>query len=274
MIFSNKESVEDSVIRLISNGIETPFDMYEAITVEGKGVTLRAVYKAIKFLIKSSIVVKSGKKLAISQEWIDTLTNSLKNQYAIPSLIDGESATYKYKSLANLDSYWKHLTKSLREQYADYPVFLYSPYNIWLHVNDRQESQLEYYRAFKQKQRYGFYVIGNHSKLDLEFKKDLQNDFLQIDNWHKSSFKQNEYVTIVKDYVVTVKISDNLSTIVREFYNTSSEKNDNKLNAILDVPDTARVKLERNAKKAKRLRKKLFKNFYMPKKIKDKFDLF
>mgnify|MGYP003452448682 CR=1 FL=1 len=275
MLFSSNESIEDAAIRLISIGKTTPIDIFESLQNEGNSISKRGVYKAIHYLREHSILVKSGKKLSISQEWVDSLTRALKNNFTMPVLADGESATYKYKSLVNLDAYWKHLTKSLKDQYHSHPVFLYSPYNIWLHLADRSESQLDYYRAFEKEGRHGYLVIGNRSELDMEFKKTLQSEFLQIDTWDKPPFKETEYYTIIDDIIVTTKVGPKLTKIIASFYkSTPTLESKLKLNRILDMTDISKIKIERNNKKAKYLRNRLSKNFYIPKELEQKFNLF
>ncbi len=275
MLFSPNESIEDATIRLVSMGKTSPTDIFESLQKEGNSISKRGVYKAIHYLLEHTILVKSGKKLSISQEWVDSVTRALKNNFTMPVLADGESATYKYKSLVNLDAYWKHLTKSLKDQYSTYPVFLYSPYNIWLHLADRTESQLEYYRSFEKERRYGYLVLGNRSELDMEFKKTLQSEFLQIDTWDKPPFKETEYYTIIDDIIVTTKVGPKLTKIIASFYKTTPTiESKSKLNRILDITDISKIKIERNKKKAKYLRKRLSKNFYIPKEIKEQFGLF
>ena len=266
MIFSNNESIEDAVIRVLPQGVNTVEKIYASLKNENYDVSLRGVYKAIKKLRNQGIVLKNGKILSVSQEWIEKINRSLKSQYALPSLSDGESATYNYNSLANLDLYWKHLIISLEEKYSRYPVFMYTPYNIWVNVPGRSESQIEFYKKFDQQKNYGFLVIGNTSPIDQSFKKKYQSGFFQIDTWSKTTFRDSEYFTIISDYIVTTKLGKKNTTIIANYYNKSVNRFDaiHDLENILKTSDKVKIKLERNKRKALLLRKKLFKNFYLP----------
>lgn len=276
MLFTAKESIEDSIIRLLSRGKVTPSELIELVNNDGKNVTIQAVYKALRYLIKASVVVKSGKKLEISQEWIDTLNSTFSTHTALPQLADGEAATYNYKSLVNLDAYWKHLMIALDVELKDDPIFLYSPYHIWYHISERMQSEADYFNSFQKNKHFGFFVIGNSTALDQAFKKKFQSDYLQIDAWSKTSLKESDYLTVVGDYIIYTILDKKLVMAINSYYNSplSQTEASEKLNLVLSAPNKSKIKIERNAQKAKRLRKKLFKNFYLTKELKGKFDLF
>ena len=277
MLFTSKETVEDIIIRLLSKGKTTSLELHEAIATYGEKVTVQAVYKALRYLIKGSVVVKSGKYVEISQEWVNTLSSTFNTQTTLPQLADGEVAIYNYKSLVNLDAYWKHLMNALDEKYGRYPVFLYSPYHIWYHISERAQSETEYFTSFEKKKHQAYFVIGNNSPLDQSFKKQFHSDYMQIDTWPKSSLKENNYLTIIDDYVIDTILNSKLTTAIRTYYTAASidpEEAKAQLNKVLSSTNKAKIKIERNVKKARMLRKKLFKNFYLPKEIKEKYDLF
>ena len=276
MLFTSKETVEDIIIRLLSKGKTTPLELHEAIVSDGESVTVQAVYKALRYLIKDSVVVKSGRYVEISQEWVNTLSSTFNTQTTLPQLADGEAAVYNYKSLVNLDAYWKHLMSALDDKMGDYPVFLYSPYHIWYHISERTQSEADYFTSFITKKRYGFLTIGNDTALDREFKKTTQSEYLQIDTWDKSLWKETDNLTIINDYVINTVLSKKLVTAIKDYYSSSlaPEQATVKLNAVLSSPSQSKIKIERNAKKARVLRKKLFKNFYLPKEVKEKYNLF
>lgn len=276
MLFTHKESLEDMVIRLLSQGSFEAGELYEQVLVEGKKVTIQALYKALRYLISASVVVKSGKKLSVSQEWANNLASLSNSGNAIPKLVEGESAHYYYKSLLHLDAYWKHLMESFKSTYPGYPTYLYSPYGIWFHIEQRQESQVSFIREFEKEQHYGFMIIGNDSQFDRSLKRTFQSDFLQVDTWHNNPFRPTDGYTIINDYVITTRLSKKMTKLIADVYNSFSDEDSIEagLNKILQIKDSAQIIMERNSKKAKALRKKLSKNLYIPSEVKAKFNLF
>lgn len=277
MLFTSKETVEDIIIRLLSKGKTTPLELHEQIVADGENVTVQAVYKALRYLLKDHVVVKSGRYVEISQEWVNTISSTFNTQTTLPKLADGEAAVYNYKSLVNLDAYWKHLMNALSDKFQKYPVFLYSPFNIWYHISERSQSESDYYNSYYKNKHHAYYVIGNNSVFDQDFKKQFHNDYLQIDTWAKSSLKENNYLTIIDDYIIDTILDSKLTTAIKNYYAASSAnatETKAQLNKVLSSDNKAKIKIERNAKKARVLRKKLFKNFYLPKEIKEKHNLF
>jgi hypothetical protein len=276
MLFTSKETVEDIIVRLLSRGKTTPLKLHEAIVLYGENVTVQAVYKALRYLIQDTVVVKSGKYVEISQEWVNKVSSTFNTQNTLPQLADGEAAIYNYKSLVNLDAYWKHLMSALDDKFSQYPVFLYSPYHIWYHISERAQSESDYFESFAKEHQYAFLVIGNETALDKKFKNEYQNDFLQIDTWRSSQWKETDNLTIINDYIINTILDKKLVEAIKKYYSSalSGEQATVELNKVLSAPNISKIKIERNAKKARMLRKKLFKNFYLPKEVKEKYDLF
>ena len=274
MIFTARESVEDSVIRLLSNGKSTPLKLFELINSEGNKVSYQAIYKALKYLIADTVVVKSGKEIAISQEWINKLSNELSGSFILPPLSSGESVSYSYLSLTHLDAYWKHINKSLEQKYRRLPVFIYNPYGIWLHLSERYESEINYLKEFEKNKQYAFLVIGNDTVVDRNLKKSYQNDYLQVDLWKNSSLLETDYLTIHGDYIITTKLNKKLTPRITYLYKSVLEVDKAKpeLEKILKTSSKSRLKLEYNPEKANVLRKRLSKNFFIPKAVKNTID--
>lgn len=276
MIFTTRESIEDSIIRLLSGGSRTPLELFEAINKEGGKISYQAVYKALKYLTVETVVVKSAKQIAISQEWINKLSKELSGSFILPPLSIGESVSYSYVSLTHLDAYWKHINKALEQKYLDFPIFIYNPYGIWLHLNDRYQSEVNFLSEFANNQQYAFLVIGNDSSLDQNLKQNYQNNFLQVDLWRDSSLPETDYFTINGDYIITTKLNKKLAPKITTLYKSLVDINKSKaeLEHILKFPNKSKLKLEYNPQKAKMLRRKLFKNFYLPPEQKQKHNLF
>ncbi|PIP87389.1 hypothetical protein COW81_00375 [Candidatus Campbellbacteria bacterium CG22_combo_CG10-13_8_21_14_all_36_13] len=80
----------------------------------------------------------------------------------------------------------------------------------------------------------------------------------------------------IGDFVVTTRITDDLAEKIDRLYKNVSEEDlaIKKLQEIFKNPGPLSVKLENNPKKARALRKKLSKNFYIPKELIEKYDLF
>lgn len=94
--------------------------------------------------------------------------------------------------------------------------------------------------------------------------------------WTKTPFKTNDYFTMIGDYVVTTKLSKRSAQQIASAYETvaSEAEMEERVSKILNQRHKSKIKIERNATKAQLLRKKLFKNFYLPKAVQEKYHLF
>ncbi len=276
MLFSPRESIEDAIIRLLSKGKATPLDIFEQIKSEGKRASVQAVYKALRYLVKDAVVVKSGKQIAISQEWVEKVNHQLSKEFSLSTMAVGEKVEYTFNSLKQLDPFWKHIVKPLHDKYREYPIFHYVPYEIWFRIDGREESEVEFFNSFESNKQYGLYVIGNNSVIDQRMKRMYQNNYLQFDLWKTSSFNITDHISAIGDYIVVTKLNNSLARKVQHIYESAPTESEAAptLIALLNQKHKARITVELNPKKAKLLRKKLFKNFYLPKKIQEKYHLF
>lgn len=235
-------------------------------------VSIQAIYKRIRILIQDGIIIKSKKRVAVSSEWSQGILQLLNDDSSLPVLNIGESAVYTFRSLSSLDAYWKHLAITLEKNLSDEPVFFYNPHEIWVHLEDRQESENKYLSNFEKNKRYGFLLIGGATSLDRDFKQKYHNAYLQVANRKINSFPENDYLTIISDYIITTKLTTSLTKYIEDIFQNLT--NADKLKKAFTGKQNIKLKIEKNLPKAKMLRKKLVKDFYLPKEIKNKNNLF
>ncbi len=276
MIFSSKESVEDRVIRELLNGEKTAKGIVGSIQKQNSSVTIQGVYRVLQTLIAEEIVIKRDKGYSLLEEWRKKVVESFEK---IPNqlfLSEGESIQYELKSLVHLDQQWKNIIFSLNKEYPNFPVFLYNPYNIWIRLGgSRKESEVNYYKSFTEGKTYGFFGIKYASPYDTDFKKEFQSDFFKV-TFDNQNFLDTDYPTIFADYIITTRISKQTTEKIKQAYEASSSSKELEENLQKIGIEKKKVKLiiERNREKAKKLRKKLSREFFVPKEIIKEFDLY
>lgn len=276
MIFSYNEGLEDKIIRLLSVGDYTAKELLDYINKEqNDDYTIQALYLAVKALLKNENVYKKGLKYSLNEEWKDKVVLAFK-QPQKTEILEGEKFIYVLSSLSHYDVHWKNVVLPLHKKYNIDPIFFYNYHYIWVHLGEtRKRSELEYYKSFAKEKKFAFSLVGSHSPLEIETKKLIESEYVRIyiDN---IPLKKSGYITIFNDYVITTQLSQKTIQEVEICYKNS--KTINELEQQLQKIDfqTKKVKLiiERNKEKAKKLRKKLSKDFYIPKELREKFDLF
>jgi hypothetical protein len=181
---------------------------------------------------------------------------------------DEESLTYKFKGLSELDRYWKHAVKNFIKNISG-PVFHSEPHEMWIHLEDRYESQVAYIKSFEENKQHCYLVFGGKTFMDKEYKRQYQNNFLQVDLLDKPEFiKRNHFVTIVGDIIITTMIAEELAERIDAIYEqvvTVDPTFTSKIQTAFINPGPVKLKIERNEEKAERMRRRLSKNFYIEK---------
>ncbi len=273
MLLSHNESTEDVLVRILSSQEKEAKELQKLLEKElGKKITIQALYRSIKRLVDDAVLVKKGFFFTVSKEWSQSVANYFDKKDGI-LLSEGEEISYSFKSLSALDSYWKHTTTQLRKELGDYPIFFYNNHVVWLHLKDRKESQTNYLNSFDAKKIYAGFVVGGSTATDKEFKKNFNRKYLQVELRDVGSIKHDS-ITVHGDYVVTVKFKKQTTAFVDRLYKNAKtiQELENGLEKSLEGKLPVKLTIEKDAKKATKIRGVLNKNFYIPKEIRNRFE--
>lgn len=267
--------LDDLIIKnLLINGEQEADEILKELTSGGHNVTLQAIYKRLRNLLKADIILKNKKSITINNEWKKDFINLLESNTNIPKLKTGESIIYSFKELSSIDAYWKHTMTPIEKHFANQPVFLYNPYELWIELPERRQSEIDYIKKFTIDKRYCFFLLGKENTQHKDFKQLYQSDYMRI-SLKAKGFSDRDYIAVVADYIVTTKLSPAIVKTIENIYtSTKPEDLSKKIEKIFAKSAAIKLKIERNENKAKKLRKKISKDFYVPKELKEKFDLF
>jgi hypothetical protein len=274
MIFSKSKKTEDIIVELLLHSKKTVKILRAELGKLGHDYTLQAIYVILKDLMDGEVLIKHGFFYSVNEEWKSKINEKTNQQTT--HILDGEKTIFLLNSLIQYDIQWKNIILPLHTTYPDDPIFFYNYHYIWIHLGEsRENSELDYYRSFLKQKRYAFSLVGSHSPLEIETKKLIENNYVRI-FIDDSPIKSTGYITIINDYIITSYLSKKIIQDVENCYKKA--KTITELRTYIQKIDleTKRIKLviERNKEKAKKLRKKLAKDFYIPKELREKFELF
>ncbi len=261
MLYSNSREIEDRVVELLTEGRLTIKSIAARIR-EDKKISLRGVYKAVNTLIADGVLIKTGKRVMLDQEWAARVTEKLGTP-AMQTIETGERAVYTFTSLGHLDAFWKSTVLPLERSISAKEVFFYNPHDFWAYLPARRESEDAYYQHFSQEQS-GFLTIGADSRADLDFKRAYQHEYLQINLKNIASIRRTDHVTVLGPYIITIRLSKSLSDRLDALYASGREIAEllPEIEKIVGKPGKIRFVLENNPTKAEKLRKMLSRDFY------------
>lgn len=276
MLYSKKESLEDKIVRYLLIKEQTVKSLKKELKIEKISVTIQALYKILRSLIDQEIVIKQGFTYFIMEEWKNNILYILNISNNKFELNEGEKVTLELTSLIHLEQQWKNIILPLERIYPKYPIFFYSYHYIWIYLSEsRKKSELNYFSSFIKNKNHAFSLIGSSNNYDVEVKKKLQNEFV---HWAVGTeyFLKTDYPTIFGDYIITTRLSKQLVYEIEECYKKSINLTDFeiKIQKIGIEKKNVKLVIEHNVSKAKKLRKKLSKEFFVPKDLIKEFDLY
>jgi hypothetical protein len=274
MLFTHNKTIEDTIIELVLENAITAKKILSFINKNNETYTIQALYVVLRNLIESEVIIKTGFYYKINEEW----KNKIQEKFGQinTELLDGEKSVYVMNSLSSSDLHWKNTILPLHKKFPDDPIFFYNYHYIWIHLGKtRENSEIEYYKSFLKQKKNAYCLIGSHSNLEVETKKMIENEyvFVYIDD---KPIQSSGYLTIINDYIITTQLPEKVLNEIDACYKKSKtivELRENLQKINLDTKK-AKLIIEHNKEKAKKLRKKMSKDFYIPRELKEKFDLF
>lgn len=277
MIFSSHEHLEDKIVRILLEKKHTAKELLTRInTGTSTHISSQGVYKTLKNLCENEVILKRSFYYSIHEEWRRRVGLFFITPQQPLVINEGEKLRFEFISLTELDHHWKNIVLPIQDSIPGFPIFGYGPHHIWINLDEsRKESEHIYHTSFLKEKRYSFSVLGGTTIHDTYAKKFLENEFVQI-SLGKKLFPDTDYPVVFNDYIVTAKLPKNIAQKIELLH--EQEKTTESLNKKLAQLELEKMKIkliiERDKEKAKRFRKKISVDFYIPKKLRDEFDLF
>lgn len=244
------------------------------LETSGNPITIQGIYKALNKLVKDGVLVKNKMKYVVSREWVEALIEKLGGTNADLEMSEGEITTHQFTTLTQLDAYWKHRVSTILAAFSSYPMFSYETHSIWVYLSDRKESEENFFNSFEKNKRFAFFRVGGTTVGDREYKRKYAGEYLKIDTSDKRIL--GNHMSIVEDYIITTKLENGIEEQIDAVFLTkeSEEEIHQSLETILGKKQRVKLSIERNKERAKKYRKKIAENFYVPQELVKKYDLF
>jgi len=271
MLFTSKENLEDTIIRRLVEKERTARELLGFVD----GYTIQALYVVLRKLIAAEVILKRGTRYFLSEEWRSKVITQLEYQ-AAGGLSEGESVTYNLSSLVHHDVQWKNVVLPLHMEHPHDPIFFYSYHYIWVLLSEgRRQSEIAYFSSLKDRKNHTFSLTGGESKRDVEVKRLLQNEYVQ---WAVGVeyFSKTDYLTVFSDYIITTRLTNQLADEIERCYEQSAtlETLEEELQKVGVAKQKIKLSVERNKAKAKKLRKRLSKEFFVSRQLVEDFQLY
>ena len=243
--------------------------------------TKQAFYLALRQLLADQVVVKQGKEVSINlryAEQVQGFLDDIGRNYAAqikageqPLLVGTDKLIYKFSRLASLDSYLLHLfALIMKETPAASPIYLYNPFEWFLLATP--EAELSYYGWLNGKGKNIYLVLGEEAPANrLVIDEYSRENLIMAIDGHLP-FKENEFVIVLGDYVLVTKVklatAQIINALCRDHHLSELERTE-KIGGILASRLKAKLTIENNPAKAKKYKKLLARQFFVPKELRE-----
>lgn len=273
MLISRKQSIEDIIIeKLAKNPYIDGVSLVSLVKEVRSKTTKQAVYIALQNLKENEIVAKVKDKYFLTRIWLSKVNQLFKNKEqltkdAIFDLKEGESISYHFPSLYICDTYWAHVFNLLIEWTPENrPIFVWNPHQ-WFAIA-RNDVETNIFKEYIAKNKKAYYLIPGNQPLDQEFARTWKNPNVSIAIGDKTSFAHSYYLNVFDDFIIEVFVDMKLANSIERFYVTHPKLTPEgtlELEQLIAEKHPIRMKISRKKEKAFLLRKKLSKNFLIPK---------
>lgn len=234
------------------------------------GVTKEAVYKALRQMITEEIVVKRGKTVSLSNQWVIDMAEKWKKVEARYSGKTGgylpaekNSVVYTCKTLDQLDTLWNHNIYEIVATLPKGSYLLAGVPHYWFPAI-RSGSEHSLVKNIKARGYHWLQLASSKKKLDIELRKYFP--YKEIE-YHATELPDKGYFNVFGDYVVEVTLDSKTASYINRWYDTHTKfdaESISELEKVLKIKGVFKLKISRNKSKAERYQK-LFKKYFVMK---------
>lgn len=273
------KGIENDIIAHLAEGSLPTKALVKTIAGE-RSVTDQGVYKALKYLIDNEVVTKEKRTVGLSYAWLERLvafTDDVAREYEMSDmndflrLNDKEKASYTFTEYFKSDTHWAHIFFLLAKR-IDAPIFLLSAHN-WF-VIARPDTESVIYEWANRAQRHMYTLTKSNTALDKAAQKTIESDFVHFYHDEDMSAPLNHFVTVIGDFIFDFIIPEHVADTIEKYYAMYTELNEESIGAFRTLSDTkwpVKFTVEKNVAKARKLRRRIAKDFFISADVKKKW---
>jgi hypothetical protein len=152
------------------------------------------------------------------------------------------------------------------------PIYVYNPHEWFVLGINLKKNEDYLFGWLKEIKRQLYFTIGYDTILDKKFREEYESDELQIALDEKMKFSKNYSVNIIGNYIAEsrsdMRFAENMHSI---YENTANyDEAGEHVRKLLKQKYKLKMIISYDSRRAKKLKDKLAKNFFIPKELRDK----
>lgn len=240
-----------------------------------RSCTRQGMYRALRKLKTEEKIVVYKSAVSINNFWREQLQSLLTaNDPAVTIVGDvrglkkDDRISLRLHGLSIADQVWSHIFIPIEKELSpQHPLFLYNPHN-WTALL-REETDRVHAQRLEQNRRPTYLLIGSVTRLDKTVTRSMEFKYLEYS--FSSSSRFPFYIAVIGDYIFQMKLLGDGNVKIDSIFSTEHDVTIAKdLLAKLDSQKIkCRIIIEKSPLKAVQWKKRIGKDFYIPKKYRD-----
>lgn len=271
MILRANENLEDLIVKILAQYPDiSASEIFKNIDTTNKTYSLQGIYKELKKLQNEGVVVKYKQTFSLRLPWVlefVSLADTVEYQYIrrisnqIPDYKDKQ--IWHFTNLLRLNDFWSQILLQLIQQSKTRTVLAWNPHP-WFHLAQK-EQEAQFIKALELTKSTMYVIVGGNTFLDV-WTKQFWKEPTVVHSFSKGPFdaKQQEYINVIDQYIITVKLSKDMADIIDGIYKKTQEIGVHNIFEIVELFNTrtsAKIILEKNPRKAQKITRQ-FKQFF------------
>ena len=258
---------------LLREGSQLTKQLVETILKKHR-CTKQGVYRVVRKLKSEEKIIVYRSRVSVNSFWQEQVRSLFAPRDTDESIVGnlhrlkkGDRISLTVRGLSSADKVWSHLFVEVENRIADrHPLFLYNPHN-WAALL-REETDRIHIERLTKKGRAAYLLVGATTTLDKKVTQRVATGKLDYSFGHK--INTLSYVVVVADYLFQMTLlGDGNSQLQKIFSYETDMSMARKLLEKSDHKITCRIVIEKDQRKALPWKKRIGKEFFIPKKYRD-----
>ncbi len=269
MLLGSEQKLDDLIIKLLANKPLSALEIQSKLMSEAKEFTLQAIYKVIRVLESSGIIIKSKKRFGLRLPWVldlSSLAGEAVSVYSKSAELPraGKRTIWHFNDLQGLNNFWSQILLLAIQNSSSKILFTWMPHP-WFHLAYSEQEE-QYIKALKLTGSKLYLINGGDTFLDCWAEKYWQKENIEYSNsqsWFHKVY-EHQYINVIDDFVLTVKLDKNITGEINHFYKNIKSFDDmdfSEVFRIFGLKVKVSMWLENDERKAQYYRKRFIEYF-------------
>lgn len=266
MLLSAQPNIEEQIVDLLADGPHDSLVLLEKMQKKNP-ITKQGFYRALRVLLKEEIVTKNKQLVLLNPLWAGRIQKFVDRIHTISTpkeyenlfrLQDGDTMVFRFKSIIDLYILWNHYFFIFCQK-TEGPVVFFNSHNFWALI--RSDIENEMYAWIKSNHKKAYSVIGHTTPLDRTTSDYIKKDYgIELAYENTPSIRETVFPAVFGDYIMSTILDINTVRAIGDLYKKHQKWEpivQKELQDIISQIKRSKVVIERNKKKAEKIRKKL-----------------